>query len=107
MTSLPDALQETLLYVANKEADFLNSSYSLDQLYTLIDTNAEIASNICKGDSGGPMFYRNEDNLWYVYGVASSVKLKNGTKCDIQFFSFYQRVNKHVNWIGEAKILLQ
>ena len=47
------------------------------KMYCTIDDNPTKSSNVCFGDSGGPLMY-NSNGRWHLYGITSMVIL-NGT----------------------------
>ena len=69
--------------------------------YCLIDLSNK-QSNVCNGDSGGPMmFFMN--GKWHVYGVASFVFGDPVVRCDNTKPSFYTRVPSFLKWISKNK----
>ena len=56
-------------------------------------------SNICNGDSGGPLMYFNQGK-WYLFGITSYVFADQATeKCLNNFASYFTKVPVYINWI--------
>lgn len=80
--------------VVNGKRECLNS----DEFYCLMDLSNK-KSNICYGDSGGPlMFYANKN--WYLYGIASMLSINQQTKDCLSYLpSYYIMIPKYLDWI--------
>jgi secreted trypsin-like serine protease len=68
---LPNLLQQTTLRVINGQSICqVANVYSPTRNLCVIDPDTNRDSNICSGDSGGPLIYYNGAN-WVIYGIAS------------------------------------
>jgi plasminogen len=102
-TISPSVLQKALLKVINNSSVCsVVSNYNPSENYCLIEDMLSPDTNICNGDSGGPMLYFDGEK-WIVFGVASFVvKLLNGqnsTRCSARNPSFYASVPVFLNYI--------
>jgi secreted trypsin-like serine protease len=57
-------------------------------------------SNICYGDSGGPMLYKI-GNIWYLYGITSFTLANQNQSCNPIRPSFFTSVPNFMDWINE------
>ncbi|RMZ99736.1 chymotrypsin-like elastase family member 2A, partial [Brachionus plicatilis] len=57
-------------------------------------------SNVCFGDSGGPLMYSSEGN-WYLYGITSFVFANKDRECLNNLSSFFTKVPRYIDWINE------
>lgn len=59
-------------------------------------------SNVCFGDSGGPLMYFF-NQTWYLYGIASSVSAPKGqeNKCLNELPSYFVKVPVFIDWINK------
>lgn len=58
---------------------------------------------MCKGDSGGGLFLKEQDNRYYIRGVVSLAKAKESTSdCDPKSFVIFTDVAKFIDWIKES-----
>ena len=103
-------LHHTVLKVIN--GDELCSrhlqSFDYSNLYCAYDANITKSSNVCIGDSGGPlMIYR--ENKYYIYGIVSFVftffDSEGKCKCYTQAPSYFTKVPHCIDWL--AKILIE
>ena len=58
-------------------------------------------SNICEGDSGGPLMYFL-GNKWYIYGVGSYVLTNDKGRCATKAPSYFSQVPKFLGWINST-----
>lgn len=79
-----------------------NYFFNLDILYCLYDDTSQ-HSQVCNGDSGGPMFYKKNDK-WYIYGLTSFTTNQNQgalIKCRTDAPSFATNVPYFIDWIAD------
>ena len=57
-------------------------------------------SNICYGDSGGPMLYKI-GNIWYLYGITSFTLANKNASCNPTRPSFFTSVPNFKDWINQ------
>ena len=100
--TMPKYLQEADMRVGNNDTTCKIYGYNLDLLYCVYDDSAKTAkSQVCNGDSGGPLFYE-VDSKWYVFGVVSFTlvdKKETQSRCLTDSPSFFTVVPVFVNWI--------
>ena len=98
-------LQQTILRVIN--GDSICSKYcsvfNATRLYCSYDQMYGGETNVCIGDSGGPMFtYR--DGRYFLYGVVSFVITlidpENNVRCFTQAPSYFSKVALFLEWIA-------
>lgn len=68
----------------------------LIDLYCALDFS-DSKSNICYGDSGGPMMIV-KNKTWYIYGIANFVT-GTPTQCNNKLPSYYIIVTNYLKWI--------
>ena len=56
-------------------------------------------SNICFGDSGGPMLYKI-GNIWFLYGITSFTLANKNASCNPTRPSFFTSVPNFIEWIN-------
>ncbi|RNA06673.1 transmembrane protease serine 11D [Brachionus plicatilis] len=61
---------------------------------------SEKQSNVCYGDSGGPLL-RFENNKWVLYGVTSFTFADSSNNCINTAPSFYTMVPRYSSWINQ------
>ena len=94
---------QTQLYIINNQDICYNTLNDPSRLYCALDSSKY--SNVCFGDSGGPMMY-NSNGIWYLYGIASYVSInKQGTICYNAQPSYFVKVPVLLNFIQGAKKL--
>lgn len=98
-------LQQTVLKVINGQQLCSKHLQTFDytNLYCAHDTNMVKNSNVCIGDSGGPlMYYMNKK--FYTFGIVSFVftyiDTDNKWKCYTQAPSYYTKVTKYIEWLA-------
>lgn len=70
----------------------------LKDLYCALDPTPK-KSNICYGDSGGPMMiYHN--NSWFLYGISNFLTGFSSSKCDNTRPSYFANVTNYLDWIN-------
>jgi secreted trypsin-like serine protease len=104
----PRKLQQTLLKVingsplCNKYCDEFNTTSH----YCAFDSLYNGMTNVCNGDSGGPMFIYREGR-YYLFGVVSFVLTyldqNMNVRCFTQAPSYFSKVPLYVDWIA-AKV---
>jgi secreted trypsin-like serine protease len=107
MTEKTRKLQQTSLKVIDNNIEcgkYLGRSVNATMLYCAKD-NFDGASNVCVGDSGGPLFAKNNNDRYYLYGIVSFVitfaDLNGNVKCLTQAPSYYTKVPLFLDWIKE------
>lgn len=83
----------------------LNTMTDLSQCYNSYFTNycakgvsETEPSNICYGDTGGPMMFF-KDGKYFLYGITSYVFLNDIGACVPEEPSFYTQVPNYLDWI--------
>lgn len=56
---------------------------------------------VCKGDSGGGFFTRDERSIWTLRGIVSGGLQTASGGCEVNAYSLYTNVAKFRNWITE------
>ena len=110
---MANRLQQTRLRVLAEHADARCDkavAFDRNKVYCSTSTRASVweaveeESNVCFGDSGGPMmYYATGTGRWYLYGITSMVML-NGTSraCDPSQPSYFTSVPAYLDFIGYA-----
>lgn len=93
----PKKLQQTQLKVINGKVFCEDSNTNL--LYCTV--NSKTGSNICSGDSGGPLMYFS-NKKWYLYGLTSNSPSKKNGNCDNRLPSSFEKVPEHIDWIRKV-----
>ena len=96
-------LQQTsmdILKNTHEKCKLFLSNYSTSSMYCAMGTN----SNMCIGDSGGPLFINDNDKKWTLLGIVSYVSAylsteTNKYECGQNAPSFYSSVPFYLNWI--------
>jgi secreted trypsin-like serine protease len=97
---LPENLQQANMRVINGNRLCDIGNYNPEKKYCLLDRLSNRASNVCSGDSGGPVFTLKE-NRWVLFGLVSYViGLRN--RCINALPSFATKVPAYIEWIGKA-----
>jgi secreted trypsin-like serine protease len=93
-------LQQTFLKI-NNENTFCTTVRQFDNTtnYCAYDEATKGRSNICFGDSGGPLMYLENDQ-WILYGI-SSFGVANEGKCLPYYPSYFVRIPFYLNWINQ------
>ena len=92
-------MQTTFEIRSNGHCRLFYSNYNSNTMYCGKDPTSN-SSNICYGDSGGPMMYL-KNNKWYLYGVASFMLIRNDVNCDSTVPSYWAKVPSYLNWISK------
>ncbi len=96
-------LQETSLRVlSNTECSSELSLYKPSSMYCAVSSSQYQKSNLCYGDSGGPMLYRSGSDNWYLYGVSSMAIAYSNYSCNVNRPSYYTKVPFYTTWILET-----
>lgn len=96
-------LQQTSLKIVNgDDMCFSEGFVDEDYIYCAKSSEANPGSNICFGDSGGPIqYYIN--GTWYLYGVASFISDNNtGTTCNPWGAVYFIKVPVYYEWLQIA-----
>lgn len=96
--SLATQLQQTHITVFESLAD-CNKSTSFNPAINFCAFNS-INSNICFGDSGGPLIYFN-GTKWLIHGVSSYI-IGNPNMCEPKYPSYFTKVPNYLNWIADT-----
>ncbi len=110
--SVSNRLQQTHLRLLGRNDDARCEkavAFDWNKVYCSTSTrpnvsNAIEVSNVCFGDSGGPMmYYAPQLGNWYLYGITSMVKL-NGTSraCDPTQPAYFTSVPAYLDFIAYA-----
>ena len=59
-------------------------------------------SNICNGDSGGPLIYY-EDGKWFIHGLTSYSLSDPFGGCSLRDPAFFTKVSQFTKWIDEVQ----
>ncbi|CAF1079587.1 unnamed protein product [Brachionus calyciflorus] len=99
--SLSEDLKQTLLTIHDDKYCLKNFPFfEIKTMYCGSFKNSSLYSNICYGDSGGPLFY-SENNKWILYGITSLLMTINETLiCDPSKPSFFSSVSGFLDWIA-------
>jgi len=102
-TSFRMVLQNAILRVTtNSSICSALDDYNPKENYCLIEDTSSLDTDLCYGDSGGPMIYFDGEK-WILYGVASFVvewiNDKNDTACLTDYPSYYTSVPFFLNYI--------
>jgi len=96
-------LQETSLKILpNNQCSAELSLYKPSSMYCAVSNSQVHKSNLCYGDSGGPMLYRSGSGDWYLYGVSSMAIAYSNYSCNINRPSYYTKVPYYTTWIIET-----
>ncbi len=104
----PRKLQQTILKVINGNSlcDKYCNVFNATSHYCAFDSQYNGMTNVCIGDSGGPMFIY-KDGRYYLFGVVSFVitylDLNLNVKCFTQAPSYFSKVPLYLEWIA-AKV---
>ncbi|CAF1004778.1 unnamed protein product [Brachionus calyciflorus] len=104
-SQLPENLQTTKLRVINGDpvCDEIGD-WDINTVLCTIQPGENPFSNVCFGDSGGPLTKQN-NGLWTLYGVTSYVMVESDDqgryKCKANKPSFYTNVAKFTDWIHD------
>lgn len=63
----------------------------------------ENESNVCFGDSGGPLMYSLNGN-WYLYGITSFVFVDKQRRCLNNQSSYFTKVPRYIDWINRKML---
>lgn len=74
-------------------------SNELKDMYCALDPTSK-KSNICYGDSGGPMMIYH-DSAWFLYGISNFLTAFNPSECDNTRPSYYLNVTNYLKWINK------
>jgi secreted trypsin-like serine protease len=96
--SLATQLQQTRITVFESLAD-CNRSPSFNPTINFCAFNS-INSNICFGDSGGPLIYYN-GSKWLIHGVGSYI-IGNSNLCEPKYPSYFTKVPSFLKWISDS-----
>jgi secreted trypsin-like serine protease len=98
------SLQQTFLKI-NNNYKFCTTVKQFDNTtnYCAYDEVTKGRSNICFGDSGGPLMHL-ENNQWTLYGI-SSFGVANEGKCLPYYPSYFVRIPFYLDWINESLVL--
>jgi secreted trypsin-like serine protease len=61
--------------------------------------NHKQTSNICYGDSGGPLMQYNNNKKWYIYGVSSLALAFQNYSCNPYKPSYFTKISYYLDWI--------
>lgn len=66
-------------------------------------SSAPGGGGICAGDTGNGFFVRNQDNQYYLYGIASiaPIEFAQGKYCRVKDAGVFVQIPKFVDWITE------
>jgi len=96
--SLATQLQQTHITVFESKAD-CNNSVAFNPAINFCAFNT-INSNICFGDSGGPLIFYN-GSKWFIHGVSSYI-IGNPNMCEPKYPSYFTKVPNFLNWIADS-----
>ena len=100
---LSPQLRQTQLIVINDTRCY--DTVDLDKVYCLFAAfSVTSISNVCVGDSGGPIMYNN-NGRWFVYGIVSFEQITPSGECDYTLPSYAVQVPKLLTWLNSNGIL--
>lgn len=96
--SLSNQLQQLILKLATNKLCLTNMPlFKSNIMYCAKHQNEN--SNICYGDSGGPLMQINNNNKWYIHGITSTALAFQNYSCNPQKPSYYTKVSSYSEWI--------
>lgn len=91
--------QTTLTVLSNTRCRLALPLYKANKMYCAASYSSDHSSNLCYGDSGGPLLFRSGSGPWYLYGISSMALAYSNYSCNVEKPSYYTKVPYYIPWI--------